>query len=66
MPQLQIGDPVQVDLSGLQAPGVQIGAGVSGSGTVTSIDSRRRVYIVTLSVSIGGKNTIEIPFDDVS
>lgn len=66
MPQLKVGDRVQVDISGLQAPGIQVGQGVSASGRVTQIDPVRKVYVVTLDASFSGRNTVEIPFDQTS
>jgi hypothetical protein len=62
MPPLKVGDRVQVDISGLKAPGVSVGTGVLASGTIERVDPVRREYTVRLDVSFSGKSTLKVPF----
>lgn len=66
MPFAQVGQRVQVDISGLQAPGVQVGGGVSATGTITAIDAAQGLVEVQLDVSFSGQNTVTVPADRVA
>jgi hypothetical protein len=66
MPFASIGQQVQVDISGLSAPGVQIGGGVSASGTIIAIDPIQRLITVRLDVAFSGQNVITVPPERVS
>ena len=66
MPAATIGQRVQVDVSGLQAPGVSIGGGVSVTGTITGIDAVGRSITVSLDVSFSGQNTVTVPPDHMT
>ena len=66
MPEARVGQQVQVDISGLQTPGVQVGGGVSASGVITHIDPQRRLITVKLNVSFGGQDTVEVPPERVT
>jgi hypothetical protein len=67
-PQVQIvvGLRVQVDISGLLAPGVSVGSGVSASGTITHIDAIRRLVTVQLDVSFSGQNVVIVPPEKIA
>jgi hypothetical protein len=61
MPQARVGQRVQVDISGLQAPGISIGGGVQASGVITGFDPVQRLVTVQLDVSFAGQNVVQVP-----
>lgn len=63
--QAYIGQKVQVDVSGLQAPGVSVGAGVYASGTIVAIDPVARLITVQLYATFSGRNMVTVPPDRV-
>jgi hypothetical protein len=54
----QVGQQVEVDLSGLSVPGIDIGAGVSSTGVITQIDNVRGLIQVRLSVAFGDSDNV--------
>jgi hypothetical protein len=66
MPAAQVGQRVQVDISGLQTPGVSIGGGVSASGVITGIDPIQRLITVRLDVAFSGQNVVQVPPERVT
>ena len=57
---VQIGQQVQVDLSGLKAGDVALGSGVSAVGTVQDVDEGSRKITVHLGVSIEGHDRVAV------
>jgi hypothetical protein len=55
-----------VDISGLQAPGVSFGSGVSAGGVITRIDAAQGLVEVKLHVVISGQDTVIVPASKVS
>jgi hypothetical protein len=66
MPEARVDQRVQVDISGLQTPGVSIGGGVQASGVIKDIDPVRRLITVQLEVSFGGQNLVQVPPERVT
>jgi acetyl-CoA acetyltransferase len=64
MPQAEIGQRVQVDISGLQAPGVSVGGGVTATGTIIGINGGQ--ITVQLDVSFSGQNVVTVSSDRVA
>jgi hypothetical protein len=60
MPNAAVGQRVQVDIAGLDAPGVQIGQGVTATGVITAIDVATRLITVALDVSFSGDNIVRV------
>jgi hypothetical protein len=61
MPTAEIGQRVQVEIAGLQAPGVSVGGGVSASGTIVGIDAGQGLITVQLDVAFSGQDTVVVP-----
>lgn len=59
----RVGEQVQVDISGLEAPGISIGAGVFSTGKITEIDAQNDEITVQLDVSFGGKDVVTVAAD---
>jgi hypothetical protein len=57
---VQIGQQVQVDLSGLTAGDVALGSGVSAVGIVEGVDEGSRKITVHLGVSIEGHDRVAV------
>lgn len=57
---VHIGQPVQVDLSGLETRDVAIGSGVSAVGEVVAVDETKRTITVHLGVSIEGRDRVAV------
>lgn len=66
MPQARIGQRVQVDISGLQAPGISIGGGVSAAGTIIELNPAQRAITVRLDVAFAGQNVVTVPPERVT
>jgi hypothetical protein len=64
-PTAKVGQQVQVDVSGLQTPGVSFGGGVGITGVISRIDPRGLIE-VKLSVIIEGRDTVLVPPDRVT
>lgn len=60
MPLAQVGQKVNVDISGLNAPGVSVGGGVSATGTIIEIRPALRQIVVRLNISISGSDTVTV------
>jgi len=59
--QAQIGQKVQVDVSGLQTGGISAGTGVAATGTIVDVNNLLRQITVQLDVSFGGINRVTVP-----
>lgn len=66
MPMAQVGQQVMVDISGLQAPGVSVGGGVSAGGVIVDINAAKGLITVKLSVAFSGQDTVTVPADRVT
>ena len=66
MPLAQVGQRVQVDLAGLNAPGVSIGAGVAVTGKITAINTLLGQITVELDVAFSGSNVVTVPPERVA
>jgi hypothetical protein len=62
MAQANVGDLVQVDISGIQTPSVAIGDGILAPGEIVDIDAAEGVLTVDLGVSFDGKHLVTVPF----
>jgi transcription antitermination factor NusG len=61
-----VGQPVQVDISGLETPGVAVGDGVFATGTVEAIHPERDEVTVQLNVAFSGQNIVTVPAERVA
>ena len=66
MPQAVVGQRVQVDVEGLQAPGVSFGGGVSITGTIVAIRPVSQEIDIRLDVSLSGQSMVTAAPDRVS
>jgi hypothetical protein len=66
MPLAQVGQKVNVDISGLTAPGVSFGGGVTSSGTIIGIDANQQLLAVQLDIAINGIDTVTVSPDRVT
>lgn len=57
---------VQVDISGLTAPGVSFGGGVTSTGVIVGIDGTQQLITVQLDIAINGTSIVTVPPDRVS
>ena len=58
MPEAKVGQRVQVDISGLNTPGISIGGGVSASGVIIGINVALRQITVRLDVAFNGNDVV--------
>jgi hypothetical protein len=66
MPEARVGQKVRVDISGLKAPGVSVGGGVSATGTITAMNAMARLITVRLDVAFSGQNNVQVPPERVA
>jgi outer membrane receptor protein involved in Fe transport len=57
---------VHVDISGLNAPGVSFGNGVTSTGVIVGIDGPRQLLTVQLDIAINGTSNVTVSPDRVS
>jgi hypothetical protein len=60
MPLAQVGQKVNVDISGLNAPGVSVGGGVNAIGTIIEVRPALQQIVVRLDVSFSGSDTVTV------
>ncbi len=66
MPLAEVGQRVQVNVAGLQAPGVSFGDGVSVAGTIIAIRPINQEIDVRLDISLSGQDIVTARPDRVS
>ena len=54
----QVGQRVQVDLSGMQVPEGSVAPGTVGTGTVTHINPETTQLTIRLDISVGGHSLV--------
>jgi hypothetical protein len=66
MPFAQVGQRVQVNIGGLQAPGVKVQGDVFATGTIVSLNTILGQITVQLDVSFSGQNIVTVPAERVA
>jgi hypothetical protein len=66
MPMANVGQPVTVNMQGLDQGGVEIGPGAEVSGTITAVDPVRRLITVRLTATIGGVQVVQVSPDRIT
>jgi hypothetical protein len=63
---VDVGQPVVIDISGLQVPGLFVGGGVQATGVVDAIDADKHEVTVRLDdLSFRGEKLVTVPSDRV-
>ncbi len=61
----ELGQSVEVDISGLQVAGISVGSGVSAIGRIVQLDPDTQRIVVELEVSFEGHNRVAVDADRV-
>jgi hypothetical protein len=63
--QISEGQEVEIDLTGLLADGVTLGAGIYGLGRVTGVNVKNDEAVVRLDRQIAGKDEVVVPAERI-